>query len=220
MCAATPENDEAVSRDRLSNWARYQRIAPFYDLLDLPFEYRRYRTLRRDLFQDLGGRLLDAGAGTGRNFAWYPRGAAVTAFDLSPAMLARAEARRRTSPAAAITLCVMDATRLALPDAVFDAAVATFLFCVLPDDQQTAALRELARVVRRGGTLRLLDYVRPPGRMRRFMVSLWEPWVAWAYGASFDRQTEAHIGEAGLRIASRRFVVDELIRRLDLVAAE
>jgi hypothetical protein len=56
-----------------ANLARYERIAPFYDLLDLPFERRRYHALRPILFQNLKGRLLDAGIGTGRNCAFYPR---------------------------------------------------------------------------------------------------------------------------------------------------
>jgi SAM-dependent methyltransferase len=74
-----------------SNFDRYQRIAPFYDLLDLPFERRRYRALRPLLFRELSGRLLDAGVGTGRNFPFYPAGvSAVVGIDLSPRMLARA----------------------------------------------------------------------------------------------------------------------------------
>ena len=60
-----------------TNFERYQRIAPFYDLLDLPFEYGRYRRIRPLLFKDLSGRLLDAGVGTGRNFPFYPPGASV-----------------------------------------------------------------------------------------------------------------------------------------------
>jgi hypothetical protein len=43
-----------------SNLARYERIAPFYDLFDLAFERHRYHALRPLLFQDLKGRLLDA----------------------------------------------------------------------------------------------------------------------------------------------------------------
>ncbi len=78
-----------------STLARYQRIAPLYDLLDLPFEHRRYRRIRPDLFQGLSGRVLDAGVGTGRNIPFYPPGAEVIGIDLSPAMLARAEQRRQ-----------------------------------------------------------------------------------------------------------------------------
>src|SRR5215469_9345090 len=86
-----------------------------------------------------------------------------------------------------------------------DAAVATFLFCVLADNQQEQALRELQRVVRPGGTIRLLKYVRPRSRLRRLSVAMWEPWVAWAYGASFDRNTAAHIFAAGLELLEARF---------------
>jgi hypothetical protein len=57
----------------MSNVERYQRIAPLYDLLDLPFERRRYQALRPLMFKDLGGQLLDAGIGTGRNCAYYRR---------------------------------------------------------------------------------------------------------------------------------------------------
>jgi hypothetical protein len=55
-----------------SNLDRYERIAPLYDLLDLPFEYSRYRKIRPLLFQGLKGRVLDAGIGTGRNIQFYP----------------------------------------------------------------------------------------------------------------------------------------------------
>jgi hypothetical protein len=60
-----------------SNLARYQRIALFYDLLDLPFERKRYSGLRPLMFQNLGGQLLDAGIGTGRNCVYYPPDAVV-----------------------------------------------------------------------------------------------------------------------------------------------
>lgn len=77
----------------LSNIDRYQRIAPFYDLLDLPFERKRYASLRPLMFQNLGGRLLDAGIGTGRNCTHYPPGTDVSGIDTNPAMLERARVR-------------------------------------------------------------------------------------------------------------------------------
>lgn len=194
-----------------SNVARYQRIAPLYDLLDMPFERRRYQALRPLMFQNLGGRLLDAGVGTGRNCAYYPPDAVVSGIDTSPAMLERAH-HRCPALAAAGRLYQMDVTHLEFPAGSFDAAVATFLFCVLPDDLQVPALRELRRVVRPGGLIRLLEYVRPKGTMRRMMSRLWQPWIAWAYGASFDRQTERHVPEAGLELVESRYVVDDLVK--------
>lgn len=194
---------------------RYQRIAPFYDWLDLPFEYRRYRPIRPRLFHGLGGRVLDAGVGTGRNMPFYPPGAEVTGIDLSEAMLARAE-RRRAALGVDADLQQMDVTRMDFPDASFDAAVATFLFCVLPEELQAPALREIGRVVKPGGTVRLLEYVRPSGAVRRALARLWEPWMMWAYGAGFDRRTEEHVAETSLQIADSTFVVDDLIKLLAL----
>ena len=108
----------------------------------------------------------------------------------------------------------MDVTRLEFPANTFDGAVATFLFCVLPNDQQVSALGELGRVVKPGGTIRLLEYVRPRGPLRRIITAIWEPWVSWAYGAGFDRRTEEHIPEAGLELVEARYVLDDLLKLL------
>jgi SAM-dependent methyltransferase len=196
-----------------TNVERYQRIAAFYDLLDLPFERRRYRGLRPLLFHGMTGRLLDAGIGTGRNCEFYPPSAIVFGIDTSPAMLARARQRCPTL-AAGGRLYQMDVTALDFPTGSFDAAVSSFLFCVLPDDLQVPALRELGRVVKEGGIIRLLEYVRPQGRVRRLVSYIWQPWVKWAYGASFDRDTERHVPAAGLELVESRYVVDDLLKLL------
>jgi len=201
----------------LSNFDRYQRIAWAYDLLDLPFEYGRYRKIRPQIFRGLSGHILDAGVGTGRNFPFYPLGSEVVGIDLSPGMLARAE-RRRPLATTSVVLRQMDVTRLDFPDRSFDAAVATFLFCTLPDDLQVAGMRELGRVVKPGGIIRCLEYTRPSGGLRRAMTHLWEPWINWAYGAGFDRETEKRAPEAGLQLFESRFVHDELIKLLGATA--
>lgn len=198
----------------MDNLKRYQRIAPFYDLLDLPFEHRRYAPIRADLFSGLSGRILDAGVGTGRNIAYYPAGAEAVGIDLSPAMLERAS-RRAARSGRAVEMRVMDVTRLDFPDDSFDAAIATFLFCVLPREQHVAALCELRRIVRPGGTIRVLEYVRPKGTLRRFVARLWEPWIHWAYGAGFDRDVAESVAAAGLETIDTRFVFSDLIKLVD-----
>src|SRR5262245_38546654 len=154
------------------------------------------------------------GSAPDANTEFYPRGAEVVGIDISTAMLGRARRRRGLSPAATIELKEMDIARLDLPTGSFDAAVATFLFCVLADEVQLPALRELRRVVRAGGTVRLLDYVRPQRLVRRAIAGLWEPWVAWAFGAGFDRETEKYIPQSGLELVSAELVVDELVKLL------
>ena len=184
---------------------KYQRIAHFYDLVDLPFEILRYRAIRPLLFRDLDGRLLDAGAGTGRNAAFYPCGSEVFAIDVSPAMLKRASRRAKYSDAA-VRLLEMDLTRLAFSDGFFDAAVASFVFCTMPPSARTAALRELARVVRTDGRVRLLEYAPAKTAFRRAVARVWAPWVRWAFGAELQQDIEPELAGALLTVISSRYV--------------
>ncbi len=199
--------------------SRYRRIAPLYDVLDWPFEHFRYRVLRRMLFAGLSGNILDAGVGTGRNMDYYPADATVTGIDVSPAMLVRAQ-HRRDRLRLDTTLIERDIRDTGLPDRSFDAIVASFLFCVLPQEHQHAALGELARLCKPGGELRLLEYTRPSKGIRRAITHLWEPWMKWAYGAGYDRNTEAALPHAGFTIIESRFVVDELIKYIRATPAD
>jgi len=190
---------------------RYEHIAAFYDLLDLPFELGRYRAIRPHLFSGISGTILDAGVGTGRNMAFYPDGSQMTGIDLSPAMLARAE-RRRARLGKDVELLEMDVLATSFPNQHFDAIVATFLFCVLPDDLQLSALRELARICKPTAELRLLEYTYSSDPIRRFSMRLWAPWVRWMYGAGFDRQTERYLPQAGLNVVETRFLFKDTIK--------
>ena len=191
--------------------ATYRRIAPFYDFLDGPFERGRYAPIRGGLFAGLQGRILDAGVGTGRNIPHYPAGSDVIGIDLSPAMLARAR-RRRDALGSDVPLAAMDVLRTGFADARFDAVVASFVFCVIGPAQQRPALEELRRIVRPGGEIRLLDYTWSAQPWRRFVMGLWAPWVRWAYGAGFDRDTHRHVEAAGLVLVENRFLIDDVVR--------
>ncbi|MFI5875683.1 class I SAM-dependent methyltransferase [Streptomyces sp. NPDC051445] len=107
-----------------------------------------------------GDRVLDAGCGTGRALtplrtAVGPSGVVVGA-DLTPAMLAAAVRAGRDRAA---LLMLTDVTALPLRSASLDAVFGAGLLAHLPRPQDN--LRELARVVRPGGTLALFH---PIGR--------------------------------------------------------
>jgi ubiquinone/menaquinone biosynthesis C-methylase UbiE len=207
--AQDPINEPAMPGKALRR--KYDRIARLYDILDLPFEYRRYRPLRRRLFEGVSGTVLDAGVGTGRNMECYPVAARMVGIDLSPAMLARAK-RRRARLGIEVELHEMDVLNTGFPDRHFDAIVATFLFCVLEENQQLPALRELARICKPTGSIRLLEYVYSRDPVKRATMRLWVPWVRWAYGAAFDRNTESYVPGAGLDIVDSRFLFHDIIK--------
>ena len=193
--------------------AEYRAIARLYDILDLPFEYVRYRPLRPKIWIGLTGRILDAGVGTGRNMAYYPAGAEIVGVDLSTAMLKRAAARKKRT-ATQVELVEADITTTSFPDNSFDAVVSTFLFCVLAPELQLPTLVELARICKPDGEIRILEYAISANPVRRFVMRLWAPWVRFAYSAAFDRETERHLPTAGLRLIETRYLHGDIIKLL------
>jgi ubiquinone/menaquinone biosynthesis C-methylase UbiE len=120
---------------------------------------------RRRLLAGASGRVLEIGAGTGANLAHYGEGVELTITEPEEPMLKRL--RQRVDAEAPRTE-VVQAPAEALPfeDASFDTAVTTLVLCGV--DDQSRALSELRRVLRRGGRLLFIEHVRSedPGRAR------------------------------------------------------
>jgi ubiquinone/menaquinone biosynthesis C-methylase UbiE len=111
---------------------------------------------RARVVEDLSGQIIEIGFGAGRNLEYYPGDVtAITAIEPSSVMRKRAEGRIKSS-GRQVTFGGLDGQKLDLPDASFDAAVVTFSLCTIPDP--ALALRELRRVVRPGGELRVLEH--------------------------------------------------------------
>jgi SAM-dependent methyltransferase len=115
--------------------------------------YRNTRALTAELLQPWLGtdqRILDAGCGPGGNGAWLASYGRVIGVDLAREALQFVRARR---PATAPVLA--SAEHLPFVDGAFDVAVGITLLYTVRDD--VAALGELARVLRTGGALLLLE---------------------------------------------------------------
>jgi len=145
----------------------FARIAARYDLLNHVLSVgidRRWRSAVVRRLGDLrGGLFLDACCGTGDlSLALEAAGGRVLGIDFTPEMLARAQVKgdgRRAGFVAA------DALRLPLRDASVDAATIAFGLRNVAD--RRAGLAELARVVRPGGLVLVLEFGLPRGRVLR-----------------------------------------------------
>ncbi|MEJ2735405.1 MAG: methyltransferase domain-containing protein [Anaerolineae bacterium] len=178
--------------------ARYDRVAPIYDLMEMLPE-QQFRTWREKLWARVPeGRVLEVGVGTGKNFPYHPPGVEVAGIDISQRMLQRAQ-QRAEELGRTLELHQMDAQRLDFPDDSFDAAVATFVFCSVPDAVQ--GLRELGRVVKPEGRILLLEHVRinEPEVIGRLM-DLVDPLVLRLMGPHINRRTEQNVRRAGLQV--------------------
>ncbi len=136
--------------------ARWDRLAKYYGLVERLSEWY-LRSFRKILWARASGRILEAGAGTGLNIAFYPADARVTATDLSGAMLRKARERAREQKRE-VVFEEADLCNLPFADGSFDTSVATFVFCSVPDP--VPCLREMGRVTRTDGRILLLDHVR------------------------------------------------------------
>jgi phosphatidylethanolamine/phosphatidyl-N-methylethanolamine N-methyltransferase len=178
--------------------ARYDRVAPVYDLMNVCSEYvqRRWRELLwRHAPQQ--GRILEVGIGTGKNIPWHPCEAEVIGIDLSPRMLARAQ-RRKETLGARTELVLGDAQALDLPDDSVDATVATFVFCSVPDP--VLGFREVRRVLRPGGRVYLLEHMRAANAFLGRLMDIINPLVVALLGFNINRRTLENIERAGLEI--------------------
>ena len=131
--------------------------------------------------------VLDLGCGAGRHaYEAYRRGARVVAADLDfkelppvngmfGAMLLEGEA----APPAGAAAVSADATNLPFPDGSFDAVIAAEILEHLPND--AAALSEIARVVRPGGTVAVT-------------VPAWLPErICWALSREYHEVPGGHV---------------------------
>lgn len=174
--------------------ARYQRMAPVYDAMEVLAE-QAYRAWRKQLWSLVEGTtLLEVGVGTGKNLPYYPAGRDVTAFDLTPGMLAKAKAQA-TEQGIDVALLLGDAQAMPFQDGAFDAGVATFVFCSVPDPQ--LGLRELKRVVKPGGCLYLLEHMRHHNAMVGALMDLANPLAVRATGVNINRRTVANVRASG-----------------------
>ena len=189
---------------------RYNRIAPLYDLMEALMEHRRFRVWRQLLWSQVTpGRILEVGVGTGKNMPYYPPGAEVIAIDLSERMLVRAKERAQNL-GLNVQLYQMDVQYLTFPNDSFDSAVATFVFCSVPDP--VLGLRELWRVVKPGGDIWLLEHVRIDKPIIGTLMDILNPFVVRVMGANINRRTVENVKRAGLEIVSVRNLSGELVK--------
>ncbi len=134
----------------------WDEIAPTYDRKISFAEKIQFGGGREWVCSRATGVVLEVAVGTGRNLPLYPRGVNIIAIELSPAMLAVAR-QRIADRGIDADLREGDAQSLPFDDNRFDTVVCVLALCAIPDHAR--AINEMARVLKPGGKLILLDHI-------------------------------------------------------------
>jgi ubiquinone/menaquinone biosynthesis C-methylase UbiE len=194
---------------------RYDRIAFLYDLMEAPVEGLRFASWRKRLAGRITGpKALEVGVGTGKNFAYYRQDVRITAIDLSPRMLERAQ-KRANKLNLQVNLREMNVQHLDFADHSFDTVFASFVFCSVPNP--IAGLQELKRVCKPEGRLLLLEHMRPGDAILGFFFDLLNPMVVRMMGANINRRTTDNIRQAGWQISVEENLSSDIVKWIEAI---
>jgi demethylmenaquinone methyltransferase/2-methoxy-6-polyprenyl-1,4-benzoquinol methylase len=176
--AEAPDGAGSLTPRRSHALALFSGLGRDYDRMGALLSFGQDPRWRRELVAHVragpGDTVLDVATGTGLVARELVRrhGCSVVGLDQSEEMLAGARARLARDPrsAARVELVRGDADRLPFPDGAF--AALTFTYLLRYVDDPPATLRELARVVRPGGTIAALEFGLPDPPLRA-------PWAVY-----------------------------------------
>ena len=203
----------------------FETIAARYDFFTVFMSYGMDRGWKREMVRMLdlkgGETTLDIACGTGDitflTAARLTTGCAV-GLDITQAMLAIAERKRRECAAANVCFHRGDIMHMPFADRTFDCVTGGYALRNVPD--VAGALAEIKRVLKPGGRLLSLDFGHPPNRLYRRAYLRYLTVVGSAVGLLMhgDADTYRYIPET-LRLYPGQRGVCEMMRAAGFVDA-
>ncbi|HEX4409628.1 MAG TPA: class I SAM-dependent methyltransferase [Xanthobacteraceae bacterium] len=183
----------------------YARWAPVYDFV-FGAVFDRGRQASIAAAEQVGGRILEVGVGTGLSLPDYARSNRLVGVDLSAPMLHKAKDRVAEQQLTHVDgLAVMDAQRLGFMDGAFDVVVAQYVITTVPDAEAT--LNEFARVVRSGGEIVLVNHLGAESGPRALYEKIFAPVgrrLGWQVEFRWERLAQWAARHGGVRVVERR----------------
>ncbi|NLW30260.1 MAG: class I SAM-dependent methyltransferase [Fibrobacter sp.] len=198
--------------EKLTTQEKYNRNARHYDLMELFPESLFFNRFRRELFSKVkGNKIIEVGVGTGKNIPFYPPGKKIIAIDFSEEMLKRARTQAEKLHVN-VDFRLMDIESLQFESQQFDAVLATFVFCSVPDPIK--GLKETRRVLKPEGKFYALEHVRPKKPFLGWFFDRIAPLVAAQTGVCINRNTVANIRNAGFHIELEKDLILDIFKMI------
>ncbi|HVV76285.1 MAG TPA: class I SAM-dependent methyltransferase [Mycobacteriales bacterium] len=175
-----------------------RRVLP--RIINKVLDTKQTRETRERVVSALSGEVLEIGFGSGLNLPYLPDG--VTSWKaVDPSgEAAKLAASRIAAARVPIEVVGLDGQKLPLPDDSVDAVLSTWTLCTIPD--AVAAIREVRRVLRPGGTLHFVEH----GKADEAGVRKWQDRLnpvqrRIAGGCNLNRDITAIVTDGGMSMS-------------------
>jgi ubiquinone/menaquinone biosynthesis C-methylase UbiE len=177
----------------------------FYDdhilprVIDVCCNMKATREVRARVLAPAHGDVLEIGSGSGINAAYYPD-TVTGVWVVEPSAKAKAmAAKKQAKVTIPFTYAGPDAQVLDLPDDRFDEVISTYTLCTVPDAD--AAISELFRVLKPGGTFRFVEHGRAPDAKVAARQDRWDRRHGKVFGGCHvNREFPALIEKGGFTV--------------------
>ncbi|WHH60154.1 methyltransferase domain-containing protein [Petroclostridium sp. X23] len=193
---------------------RYDRVSGIYDFMEKLMDSGKMKQWREEIIQELSGKILEVGVGTGKNIEYYPHDSNITAIDFSSKMLDKAR-EKAGKLSKKVELIQMDAQNMDFEDNTFDAVFTSCVFCSVPDPVR--GLREIRRVCKNNGKIVMLEHVRSDKEILGLLMDIFNPLVVGTYGANINRRTVDNILKAGFSKIQVTDLMLDIVKKITVI---
>ena len=181
----------------LATQNKWDKAASSFDLMSGNGEMKRWLPFKTRLFNHMQpGKILFASLGTGLDIPAFPPGMSITAIDISPEMLKRAQPRTDAYPGE-IKAELVDIHEMPYPEDHFDQVFTSCTFCSVPEP--VAALRSLNRVLKPGGRLYMFEHTGSRYFPFKYMMDVMTI-ITRKIGPELNRATVDNVKAAGFEV--------------------
>ncbi len=179
----------------------YSFIAPYYDqLFHRPLSEGHEeigKLLRKTYRENTSSKVLEVGVGSGLTLNYLPSNLSYTGVDINEEMIFMAHEKVKRFRKKAVSLAIMDASKLKFSPATFDLVIASSVLTAMDDPMK--GFSEMIRVTKKGGRIAVIANIRNTDSLRSHFVRSFDPITRRFLGFRLDLTMDDFVNYKNVR---------------------